>query len=50
MFLHAVGFGIVIVAVMALAVVGFTAQFGVTTSPTRLDPELYMTHNPRHER
>jgi hypothetical protein len=36
MFLHAVGFGIVIVAVMALAVVGFTVQFGVTTSPVGL--------------
>jgi hypothetical protein len=29
MFLHAVGFGIVTAAVMALAV-GFTVQFGVT--------------------
>jgi branched-subunit amino acid ABC-type transport system permease component len=30
MFLHAVGFGIVTAAVMALAAVGFTVQFGVT--------------------
>ena len=30
MFLHAVGFGIVTAAVMALAAVGFTIQFGVT--------------------
>jgi len=28
MFLHAVGFGIVTAAVMALAAVGFTVQFG----------------------
>jgi branched-subunit amino acid ABC-type transport system permease component len=30
MFLHAVGFGVVTAAVMALAAVGFTVQFGVT--------------------
>jgi branched-subunit amino acid ABC-type transport system permease component len=30
MFLHAIGFGIVTAAVMALAAVGFTVQFGVT--------------------
>jgi branched-subunit amino acid ABC-type transport system permease component len=30
MFLHAIGFGIVAAAVMALAAVGFTVQFGVT--------------------
>ena len=30
MFLHAIGFGIVTAAVMALAAVGFTIQFGVT--------------------
>ena len=28
MFLHAIGFGIVTAAVMALAAVGFTVQFG----------------------
>ena len=30
MFLHAIGFGIVTAAVMALAAVGFTVQFGMT--------------------
>ena len=30
MFLHAIGFGIVTAAVLALAAVGFTVQFGVT--------------------
>jgi branched-subunit amino acid ABC-type transport system permease component len=30
MFLHAVGFGIVTAAVMALAAIGYTVQFGVT--------------------
>ena len=30
MFLHAIGFGIATAAVMALAAVGFTVQFGVT--------------------
>jgi len=37
MFLHAIGFGIVTAAVMALAAVGFTVQFGVTNW---LDPRI----------
>jgi hypothetical protein len=45
MFLHAVGFGIVTAAVMALAAVGFTAELS-----DWLDPGSYMTHNPRHGR
>ena len=36
MFLHAVGFGIVTAAVMALAAVGFTAQSGVTATQLTL--------------